>query len=189
MRRVLVVLALLLCSPAGAHELADNRATLVLRDGRHLTMTLYIAWAEALHAALAPKRPPAEFLAIYSAMKPEDLQKQLSRAQAGFQAATRLYLAEGPELSLSNWVWPDAKQVQDLLRQRMMQAMVDPGNGGSGGHSHEEPVEIRADAVAPREITSVRVRVPEEFRNVLVVAYRPSQLWVEPRTLSPAIRF
>lgn len=167
-----------------AHELEENRAALVVRDKTHISLTLYVAWADALHLALAPQRPLAEFMAVYSAMTPEDLQKQLLRAQVKFQAATRLYLASGQDASLTNWVFPDAKKVQSLFQQRIMQAVVDPN-----GHTHEEPLEIHAEAVTQSEITSVRVQFPEEFRKVLVVAYRPAQLWVEPKTLSPAIRF
>lgn len=167
-----------------AHELEDNRAALVLRDKTHISLTLYIAWADALHLTLAPQRPLAEFLAVYSAMTPEDLQKQLLRAQAKFQAGIRLYQGSGQEAGLTNWIFPDAKRVQALFRQRIMQAVVDPN-----GHTHEEPLEIHAEAVTQSEITSVRIQFPEEFRKVLVVAYRPTQLWVEPKALSPAIRF
>lgn len=178
------VLALVWARGAGAHDLQDNRATLVLRDGLHVSVTLYIAYADALHLALAPQMPPEEFLVAYSAMKPELLQKELFRAQTRFQSATRLYLATGKEIPLTNWIWPDARQVQAMLQQRIMQAMVDPA-----GHAHEEPLEIRADGNSREEITEVRVQFPEEFRKVLVVSYRPKQLWVEPKSWSPAIRF
>jgi hypothetical protein len=176
---------LLVAAPhAGAHELQDNRATLVLRDGTHLSLTLYIAYPEALHQVLAPQRPFMAFLLVYSSMKPEELQRALLRAQARFQSATRVYAAPGSEVALTNWIWPDAKQVQTILQQRVMQAMVDPA-----GHSHEAPVEVRADALARQEINAVQVQFPEEFQKVLVVAFRPSQLWVEGKALSPAIRF
>lgn len=167
-----------------AHELQDNRATLVLRDKTHLSVTLYIAYAEALHLALTPQRPFAAFLVVYSSMKLEELQKELLRAQTKFQATTRLYLTPGGEAALTNWIWPDAKQVQALLRQRVMQSMVDPN-----GHSHEAPLEVRADVNAQKDITSVRVQFPDEFQKVLVVATRPSQFWVERKSLSPEIKF
>lgn len=71
-----------------------------------------------------------------------------------------------------------------MLQQRMVAAMVDPG-----ARSHDQPVEIHADVVAPVEVTGVTVRFPEEFQNVLVVSYRPNQVWVENKTLSPQIKF
>ena len=61
-------------------------------------------------------------------MKPDELQKELLRAQAKFQSAARMYLSPGPgkEVPLTNWVWPDVKQVQTMLQQRIMAAAVDP---------------------------------------------------------------
>ena len=180
-----LILALLLW-PAAAHELQENRATLVLRDKTHIAVTMYIAYGDALHLALMPQRPLASFLVIYSAMKPEDLRKQLLRAQEKFQSSTRLYLSPGPgrEIPITSWIWPDAKQVQTLLQQRIMAAVADPN-----GHSHEQPIEIHADAVAPSEVSGVTLKLPEEFQNVLVVSYHPNQVWVDSKALSPEIKF
>src|SRR5579871_2475662 len=93
----------LLAPRAAGHELQENRATLVLRERGHVSVTLYIAYTEALYQALAPQRPYAAFLLVYSAMKPEDLQKELLRAQARFQSGTRVYASTGKEIPLSNW--------------------------------------------------------------------------------------
>ena len=153
---------------------------LVLRERGHISVTLYIGYTEALHQALAPQRPYAAFLLVYSAMKPEDLQKELIRAQARFQSGTRMYASTGKETPLTNWTWPNAKQVQSMLQQHIMQATVDPG-----GHYHEPPVEIHADANSTQEITSLKVQFPEEFREVLVVSFRPNQVWVETKPCRP----
>ena len=184
--RIATLVALILAASAGAHELQENRATLVLRDKTHVSVTLYIAYSDALYQALMPQRPFASFLLIYSAMKPEELQKELLRAQSRFQSETRMYLSPGPgrEVPLTNWMWPDMKQVQTMLRQRIMAAMVDPN-----GHAHDTPIEIRADANAPHEITAVTVKFPEEFQKVLVVSYRPNQVWANSKELSPEIKF
>jgi hypothetical protein len=179
-------LVALLAAGAGAHELQENRATLVLRDKTHVSITFYIAYSDALHQALMPQRPFAAFLMIYSAMKPEEMQKELLRAQSKFQAETRMYFSPGPgrEIPISNWVWPDVKQVQTMMQQRMMAAMLDPN-----GHSHETPIEIHADANAPNEVAAVTLKLPGEFQRVLVVSYKPKQVWVDGKTLSPDIRF
>ncbi len=182
--RLMALFAAMLATAGLAHELQENRATLVLRDNTHLSVTLYIAYGDALHRALAPTRPLQEFLVMYSAMRPDQMQKELQRAQAKFEADTHLYLSMGREVPLTNWVWPEAKQVQAMLQQRIMQAMVDPN-----GHSHEEPLEIHAEVNARQEVITVRIQFPEEFQKVLVVAYRPAQLWAEPKTLSPVIKF
>ena len=190
MKPILVVLlSLFLLVPAESHDLMDNRATLVLRDRIHISMTLYIVYSDALHAALSPLGPMSSFLVSLSTMKPDQLQRELQRAQSKFQAGMHIYLPAKrglppTELTLTNWIWPDTKQVQNTLQTRVMQAVVDPD-------AHEAPLEIRVDAVAPLpvEISSVTVHFPEEFRKVLVVSYRPSQTWVDPKAPSPEIKF
>lgn len=183
--KLLCILAILFIVPnAMAHELEDNRATLVLRDKTHLSVTLFLTYSQVLHLALAPQRPYEEFLLTFSAMASEELQKQLSLAEAKFQSTIHLYGAPRVEIPLTNWIWPDCKQVQDLLRQRVMQAMVD-----GKGHAHESPLEVHADANAQREITTVQAQFPDEFQKMLVVAFRPNQLWVERKALSSAIKF
>jgi len=186
MNRLLLSFALLLpfAVPANAHELMANRATLVLRDDTHISITLYVAYADALHAALAPQQTMAEFLTMYSAMNPTALQKELLRAQAQFQGGTKLYLADGQPIAVTNWLWPDPREVQAVLQMRIMRAMVDPE-----GHAHDEPLEIHADANAPEKIVGLRVQFAPEFQKLLLVWYRPTQTWVEPNTWSPAVRF
>ncbi len=184
LRKLRLASFLLLAGACMAHELEENRATLVLRDKTHVSVTLYVALADPLRLVLAPQQPLPEFLAVYSAMNPAELQKQLVRAQSRFQPKVKLSLPAGGEIPLTNWVWPDARKVQALFQQRIMQAVVNPA-----GHSHEDPLEIHAEVVATVEITSVRVQFPEEFGKVLVVAYRPTQIWVEPKMVSPVIRF
>lgn len=182
-------LSLAMAQSAQPHDLMDNRATLVLRDRIHISLTLYIVYSDALHAALSPLGPMSSFLVSLSTMKPEQLQRELLRAQSKFQAGTHIHLPgkrglPAAELTLTNWVWPDVKQVQNTLQTRVMQAVVDPD-------AHEAPLEIRVDAVAPApvDISSVTVQFPEEFRKVLVVSYRPNQTWVDPKAPSPEIKF
>ena len=171
--------------PAIAHELAENRATIVLRDKTHVSVTLYVNYAEALHSLLSPQNAPGAFLAAYSSMKPEDLSKELLRAQKQFETATQLYLAHSrKEVKLTNWVWPDAKQVQAMLQRQIMQAMVDPAS-----HAHEPPVEIHVEGNASSEIFSLTMQFPQHFQRVLVVSYRPNQVWSERGALSPEIKF
>ena len=40
-----------------------------------------------------------------------------------------------------------------------------------------------------QEITSVKVQFPEEFQRVLVVAYKPTQVYVERKAISGPIKF
>ena len=169
-----------------AHDLQANRATLVLRDGNHLSLTFFINYTDALHQALAPQQTFAEFVLPYSAMTPPVFEKELLRAQGKFQAGTRVVLAKDQAASVTHWVWPEAAQVQKLLQQRAMQILVAPA-----AHPHETPLEIRAEVTAPSRaaLAVLKLRLPTEFQQVLVVSYQPKQVWLTPRTLSPEIRF
>ena len=183
MQRLLALLILGTCALT-AHDLEDNRATLVLRDRTHLSLTLYLNYTEALHKALLPNREYGAFLLIYSAMKPEDLRKDLVKAQAKFEGGLELLPQSpaGAKLKLTGWTWPDAKQVQGMLQHQVMQAMID-------GHVHEPPSEIHADAVATYAVGSVIAHFPPEFQRILVVSYRPNQTWVDEKTPAPLITF
>ena len=119
-------------------------------------------------------------------MPPAEFQKALLKAQAKFSAGTQLRLLSKNKpaaqatplaltLALTHWQWPDAKSAQALLQQRAMHTLV-----GAGEHPMEVPFEIRAEAASKEAITSLEVRLPEEMGKVLVVSYRPQQVWFEP---------
>ena len=175
---------LFLTGSAAAHELDENRATLVLREGGHIAMTIYLSYPEVLHLAMAPTSSMQEFLIAASAMPPEQFQESLRRAEVQLTAGIRLLAADGKPLPLSNWYWPAPAQAQAQLQHRVMQAIVSPDE-----HPAEEPLEIYADALANRQISGVRVAFPAAFQRVLVVAYQPEQAWVEGEELSTPIAF
>jgi hypothetical protein len=171
-------------STAPAHELSENRATLVLREDTHLTLTLYVAYPEMLARVLAPGKPLGPFLLEYSAMDAAAFARELIRAQSRLQGAPRVVSDDGRTLALERWQWPEPAAAQAALRERVMQQAV-----GAGSDAHGEPLEIRAEAVAARAIRSISVQFPPELQRVLVVAYRPTQAWVDAGARSPAIAF
>ena len=91
MRQLILLMIYSFAAPvAQAHDLDENRATLVLRDRTHLSVTLYLNYAQALHRALLPHREYGAFLLMYSSMKPDDLEKELQSAQAKFELEKRM---------------------------------------------------------------------------------------------------
>lgn len=175
-----------LATPVLAHELQDNRATLVLRDRQHLVLTLFVDYPKVLHQFLAPNITMQDFLLTHSAMKPQEFQAQLLTAQRKLQGGTSLGLSSGKTASLVQWTWPEASRVHKLLQQRVMQAVVAPSD-----HAHATPMEIRAEARASQsdDFSSVTLRLPPELQQVLLVSYQPRQVWLKPNTSPPAIRF
>lgn len=169
---------------AGAHELSGNRATLVLRDQTHVSVTLFITFSDALHRALAPERRFQAFLLAHAAMPPEAFEAALLMVENRLQSETSAETTDGDRLLFERWVWPEPAAVQQALRERAMQALVAPGE-----HAHEEVLEVRAELQASKAIQSIRVKFPAALQRVLVVSYQPKQVWAEPQRVSPGINF
>ena len=189
---ITILLSTAICA-AHAHEMTENRATLVLRDSTHVSMTLFIDYPEALHRALSPKQKFQEFVLAFSAMNPEVFSVAVGNAQALFQAQIQVLNATGKPASGDQWRWPEPIRVQAMLREHAMQMLV-----AAGEHAHDAPLEIRAEFSLPKPDTSsghspsVRVTFPAAFRRVLVVSYRPNQVWVNAtgaEGVSPEIKF
>ena len=183
--RALALLATLALIPvAWAHELTDNRATLVMRDRTHLSLTIYLCYTEAVHKTLAPGTSYWEFLAAVSALSPPDLDRQMRRAHESLQAGTRVYIDGTQPSAFSNWAWPEPAMAQRLFQQRLMEATV-----GGGPHHHEEPIEVRADVTSTSGVRGVNVEFSKALGRVLLVWYRPRQSWVDAGAKSASIKF
>ena len=61
---------------AQSHELQENRASLVLRNEREISVTFYLNLTELLHKTLMPKQDRFEHTAKLAAMHEADFSKQ-----------------------------------------------------------------------------------------------------------------
>ena len=170
-----------------AHELQSNRATLVLREGQQLALTLYINYLDALHKIIAPSQPFEAFLMSHAAMPPAVFAQSVTKAHAQLEANTQLTLPGQKRTALVNWRWPDAAQTQAGLQQRSMQMVV--GDNAAGKHLHEEPTVVQADAKAAAGASAVTVTLPAVMQPVLLVAYRSSQVWMDVKNSTKTVRF
>ena len=167
-----------------AHELQENRATLVQRENTLVTMTLYVDLPQALYQSLAPQVSFVEFAAAHANLPPDVFKSVLLRAQSRLQTEIRATRPSGQALTFQRWAWPEPTQVQAALRERLMEAMVAPGE-----HSHVPPLEVRAELHAAQPMPALRMEFPPVFGRVLVMSYRPKQVWAEPQKGSPEISF
>ena len=184
MAATLGVILLVAPSVAPAHELSENRATLIRREDRHLSMTLYLNYPEVLRRILSPQQTFAQFVVAYSALAPEAFKAQLGKAQADLQGRIRVVDASGKGPKAEQWRWPDSAVVQGELRLLTMQILTAPG-----AQLHDDPVEIQADFLTERPLRSVRASFPRELQPVLVVSYSPKQVWATPEAPAPQIQF
>lgn len=181
---VATTLVLLLAPWSSAHELAENRATMVLRDQNHVAITLYLNYSEVLHRTLAPEQNFAEFVLAFSALPSEQFAAQLQKAQARFETQIKVRPRPATEASLQRWVWPAAAHMQTLLRERAMQMLAAPN-----AHAHEPPQEVRVELQTTGRVSAVDAAFPPEFRRMLIVSYRPRQTWAEPGEAATEIKF
>ncbi len=177
-------LALMVAPWCAAHELTENRATMVLRDQNHVAITLHLNYSDVLHRTLAPEQKFGEFVLAFSALPPEQFAAQLRTAQARLQAQIKVLPRPATDATLQRWKWPDVARVQALLRERAMQMLVTPND-----HSHEMQQEVRVELQTAGRINAVGAVFPSEFRRVLVVSYRPQQTWAEPSEAATEIKF
>lgn len=179
-RRALLGSAFVAAWPAVAHEIEGNRATLVLRDGRHLALTLQIDLVSALQRTLAPAQTAAQFAAMHAALPPAQLEPMLQQARRRIEGGTSLTDDAGHVLALTHWRWPSAAQTQALLQRATMRVLV------GGAHDHDSMTELRAEALAPRGVAVVQLQLPEALQPALVVWSQPRQGW--SRAGAPPLR-
>ena len=182
------MLAMLLCAatttPICAHELQDNRATLVLRDKTHVSVTVFLDYADVLHRVIAPERSMQDFVLFYSGLPANRFKTALEKAQDTLRQQTTAATVEGKPAVLDRWVWPDASEAQHILRQRAMQALVAPND-----HGHATQLEVHCELSAPHAITAVQVVFPKAFQRVLLVSYQPKQQWSDAGGKATAVTF
>jgi hypothetical protein len=195
----IIVTTLMVCALSGgvkAHELQENRATLVLRDRQHVSLAFFVDYVNVLHQTLAPQRPLQDFVLMYSAMQPEVLKPHLQDAQRKLQGGISLTLTTGKKATLTHWIWPNHERVQKVLQAHAMEAVVASAglahkHAHAGADDNDDQVKVRAEAKSSNadDFTSVTLQLPPQFQNVLVVSYQPKQVWVKPGKPSPVIRF
>jgi hypothetical protein len=172
---------LLLAGAAGAHEMTENRARLVLREDNHITGSLFVNYTKLMHQVWAPEKSFQDFAVMYSAMDAASFAAKLADLQHRIENGTEVQA--GSEIFHGrDWGFPSAGVSQAMLRKHMMGALT-------GSTYHEEPVEIDFDVVATVKLTAVRARFPKELGKVLLVTYRPAEVWVESGAQSAGIVF
>lgn len=178
------LLAVAACSTVAAHELQENRATLVQRDTGFVSVTLYIDLPAALHRTLAPRRSFEEFALAHANLPPAAFKAKLVEATGRMEAEMRVTTAKGSALAFEQWVWPDAARVQAALLERLMDAVV-----ARGSHPQVAPWEVHAELHSTVPITALRVQFTPALGRVMVVSYRPRQVWVDMNSVSSTITF
>jgi hypothetical protein len=156
--------------PATAHENPLPSASLVQRDGGHLTLTLRLDAARALHRTLKPSAAPLESLALLSAMDP-------ARFATLWEQATRQWsqecavLLSGRAIAATRWTWPLARDAQAHLQQQLMPQLT-------GGHADHDLLSAQAEfRVGADPVVKAQLKLPATLRPLTLTTLRPRQQW------------
>ncbi len=184
MQRYIRVAAVMLClvgQAAWAHETTENRARFVLQEDNHLRESLFLSYSQFLYQAVSPREPFRDFLLKTSAMADAQFEQRVRSAHQLLARETQITIAGRPA-NVSGWVFPEPAVARARVRQLIAATLA-------GTHVHEEPLEIGFDVRWPTAMRDVRVRFPAALQTVTVVSYRPHQVDVARRALSPVLGF
>lgn len=171
----LLLLASLLLSPrtAGAHDLAETGATVVVREGGHVTLQLNITWSRILQARWRPDRPRQEYLAYATTLPPAAFAREVLEVQRIVTREVNVQLTASAPQAFIHWTWPAPAEIQAALQHELMALVVD----GAGDHHASRlgaTAELRLRAPSP----DVRIRFPAVLGKVLLTVSAPSEAWL-----------
>jgi len=155
---------------AQSHELQENRASLVLRNERQISVTFYLNLTELLHKTLMPKQDRFEHTAKLAAMNEADFSKQYGDVKKLIESSVLFNAAPGKKINVREWQWPEPKVAQKNIRELTMQSVV-----SSGQHFHENPIEVRLQIQSDKSIDPLMLELPVSMKPMTLVASRPKQ--------------
>ena len=185
LQRTALPLVLFFASAATlAHELPDDRVTIVQREPTHLSITFYIDEVALLNRLIAPKSSRAEFLLACAALPPARLTIKLQQARDAFAAEISIRDMHRRSLLISPLRWPTLIDTQQLLKESALALLAT-------GSDHDKITfsEISADATAHEPLESIYFIKPRSLPELTGVSYRPLQQRMMGQTKEIKIMF
>lgn len=170
-------LVVTLSGGAVAHEVEETRATLVLRDQRHVSLSLYLNPARVAHQLLSPEQPWRSFLGVMAAMPLEVFAGNWAKVVRMTETEFLIQNGKAAPQRLSGWQWPAIAQVHNQIRQQAMASIAIPNQA-----AHEEPIEVRAQFQAAQPLERPTIRAPRVLRPITLVASRPVQFRMDEKS-------
>ena len=153
-----------------SHELQENRASIVLRNDRQISIAFYLYISEVLNKVLMAKQDHFEHNAQLASMNENDFLKQYEITKKIIEAAVVFKTISGKQIDTNQWQWPGHKEVQKHIRELTMQSVV-----GSSHHVHENPIEVRVQMQSNEPVVSLLLELPEALKPITIVSSRPKQ--------------
>jgi hypothetical protein len=174
------LLWVLVCACVQAHELQEHKLQMVLRDDRHLIMSLWLDIPNAMRKTLEPSLSSAAFEMKYSAMPLPLFEKAWGQCISAWREQWQLKNSAGGAVSSPVWRWPDGAALQNQIKLQMM------ANVTGTAHAHAESTVIAGEVVSNSMLQSARLQMPMSWKPMMVVSYKPSQQWT-PSSEKPVL--
>lgn len=166
----LIILFFLNLNLCLAHELDENRASIVLRNETNISVTLYINIFDALHKTLAPQRDSFEFIGYLASLNETDFSKQWVLATHKLEQKIHVRLLSGEILKVSTTNWGAPQAVHKLFKEITMRSIIEKNR-----HLHSEPYEVKFQINANKPTNTLKVEIPEVLRPMTIVSNRIKQ--------------
>ena len=173
---------------AHAHEIQANRLTLIQRDTSHLSLRWQIDLISALQRTLEPKSEAVSFQVKLLSLPQTQFEAALKRTQSHIEKELELVIDKPKSkarirLTPKSWRWPKPSELRNHLQQLTAAAVLRQSGQLSGSdHDHPEFFEVTAELVEPAyDLSNMTIKTPEVLGKVMLVYYRPRQLWLDPK--------
>lgn len=181
LRWILLVCCALVPAGMTAHELGESSATLTVRDAGVVELRLAVPYDEVLRRTTMPNQPRPIFVAAFSSATDASVSSTLTALHDRLRRGTHI-VADGHEVPLTAWQWPDTGAVRTQFRRAAMMTTV-------GAHEHMERLTVlaRGQVTGGASIRQVQVQVPELLGPALVTVLHPDERWLKGGVLSAPI--
>jgi hypothetical protein len=166
-----------------AHELQQHKLQVVLRDDRHLSLSLWLDIPKAMQQTIEPNLTPAAFEMKYSAMPLRLFEKSWGECISLWRQQWQLTDGFGLAVAYADWRWPDGAALQSQIKLQMM------ANITGSAHTHPVLTPVAGEAVSGASLRSARLNMPPSWQPLMVISYKPSQQWISSPDKSVILKF
>lgn len=181
---------------AHTHEIHANRLTLIQRDASHLSLRWQIDLVSALQRTLEPNSEAVPFQVKLLSLPQTQFEAALKRTQSHIEKELELVVDKPKSksrirLTPKSWRWPKPIELRKHLQElTAAEVLRQSGQLSASDHDHSEFFEITAELVEPQyDLSNIAIKTPSVLGKVMLVYYRPRQIWLDPKSPPEFISF
>lgn len=159
----------LLCGAAAVH---NNQVTLLRVSPDRISFVFELNIGPLLNRLIAPQLTFDEFLSKYSKIGLPEFKNDLAKSSKSLEMDCQVFTPDGATFGLSNWQFPEASQLQVLIKKTVFLSQMDPEQ------AHIEPVSVKAQLVSKKPVYRFKLQLPNYLMPVWVVNGEHDKFWL-----------